>query len=81
MLARRLDWASLLQRVFGPDVSTCPGCGDRLRVLAFITDPGVTARILDHLNLPAIVPSVAPARAPPQPTFADDFDHDTFDTA
>jgi hypothetical protein len=65
MLARRLDWAALLERVFGADVTTCPRCGDPLRVLAFLTEPDVTARILDHLGLPAAVPPIAPARAPP----------------
>jgi hypothetical protein len=69
ILARRLDWASLLERVFGPDVTECPRCGDRLRVLAFITDPDATTRILAHLGLPAATPTVAPARAPPETSF------------
>ncbi len=41
-LARRLDWAALLRRVFGDQVTQCPRCGDPLRVLAFITDPRIT---------------------------------------
>lgn len=65
MLARRLDWSALLRRVFGDDVTQCPRCGDSLRVLAFITHPEVTARILDHLGLASAVPRIAPARAPP----------------
>lgn len=65
MLARRLDWASLLRRVFGQDVTQCPRCGDRLRVLAFITAPDVTDRILDHLGLATAGIPIAPARAPP----------------
>ena len=64
-LARRLDWAALLARVFAADVTTCPRCGDPLTIVAFLTDPDVTARILDHLGLPTDVPSIAPARAPP----------------
>jgi hypothetical protein len=76
LLARRLDWAALLERVFGVDVTTCPRCGDSLAVLAFLTAPDVTARILDHLDLPAALPPIAPARAPPaddrlDPDFAD----------
>jgi hypothetical protein len=43
-LARRLDWASLLQRVWGDDVTTCPRCHGSLRVLAFITQPDVDER-------------------------------------
>jgi hypothetical protein len=34
-------------------------------VLAFLTHPDVTARILDHLGLASTVPPIAPARAPP----------------
>ena len=71
VLARRLDWASLLERVFGQDVTECPRC-DRLRVTAFVTDPDVTANILDHLGLPISAPAIAPARAPPADIF-DDF--------
>jgi hypothetical protein len=65
MLARRLDWAALLRRVFGDEVTQCPRCGDALRVLAFITDPRVTAHILEHLGLTADPVPIAPARAPP----------------
>lgn len=65
MLARRLDWAALLERAFAADVTTCPRCAGPLTVLAFLTEPDVTARILDHLGLPAAVPSIAPARGPP----------------
>ena len=65
MLARRLDWAALLRRVFGDQVTDCPHCGEPLRVLAFITDPHVTARILEHLGLTSDLVPIAPARAPP----------------
>jgi len=64
-LARRLDWAALLQRVFTPDITTCPRCGAALTVFAFITAPDVITRILAHLGLPSAVPAIAPARAPP----------------
>jgi hypothetical protein len=42
-----------------------------VRVLAFITDPEVTARSLSHLGIATEPIVVAPARAPP-PAF-DDF--------
>jgi len=64
-LARRLDWAALLRRVFGDEVTQCPRCGDALRVLAFITDLHVTAHILEHLGLTSDAVPIAPARAPP----------------
>jgi hypothetical protein len=65
ILARRLDWAELLQRVFAIDVLECPKCSGRMRILAFITDPLVTRRILSHLGLPTSPPRSA--RAPPRP--------------
>jgi Putative transposase/Transposase zinc-binding domain len=69
-LARRLDWAALLRRVYGDDVTRCPRCGDTLRVLAFLTDPRVIAAILDHLGLRTDLPPRGPARAPPdEPAF------------
>jgi len=33
-------------------------------VLAFLTDPAVVTRILDHLHLPSTVPTIALARDP-----------------
>jgi len=45
----RLDWAQLLRRVFGEAVTQCPRCGARLRVLAFLTAPDVTSRIVDQM--------------------------------
>ena len=69
--AGRLDWRTLLQRVFKFDVLSCRRCSGRLRVLAVIMDPFVVRRILEHLRLPADPPQVAPARGPPQMSFDD----------
>ena len=66
-LARRLDGAQLPRRMWGPDVTTCPTCGDTLRVLAFITHPDIVIPILEHLGLATAGPSVAQARASPDP--------------
>lgn len=74
ILARRLDWAQLLRRVFAVDVTQCPRCPGRLRVIAFITYGPLVATILAHLGLPTQWPSTAPARGPPQTDFADGFD-------
>ena len=35
----RLPWAALLARVFALDVTVCPDCGGRLRLIAALTDP------------------------------------------
>jgi hypothetical protein len=58
LLARRLDWAALLARVFAIDVLRCSECGGRRRVLAFLTDPAVVAKVLVHLGLPTHPPPV-----------------------
>jgi hypothetical protein len=65
VLAYRLDWAQLLRRVFGDDVTRCPRCDDHLRVIALLTNPTVTTAILDHLGIRSDPPRLAPARAPP----------------
>ena len=61
---RRTPWATLLRRVFDVDALRCPNCLTPMVVLAFITDPGVLGKILDHLGLPTTPPPVAPARLP-----------------
>ena len=37
-----------------------------MRILAFLTDPGVVRPILRHLRIPGHAPPVTPARGPPQ---------------
>jgi len=59
----RMSWAALLKRVLDVDALVCPGCGAAMVVLAFLTDPPVVRRILDHLDLPSIAPKLAPARS------------------
>jgi hypothetical protein len=68
---RRLDWAALLRRVFAVDVLACPLCEGRMTIVAFITDPIVARRILEHLSLPSAPPPPDPARPPPDPSFDD----------
>jgi hypothetical protein len=63
---RRLGWAELLRRVFAVDVLECPRCGGRMRLLAAIQPPNVTAAILDCLDLPSRAPPAAPAVPDPE---------------
>ena len=49
-----LTWAQRLKRLFDIDITICPRCGGRLRVIADITDPTTIEKILNHV-----------ARAPP----------------
>ena len=59
----RIDWASLLRRVFLEDVLRCP-CGGRRRILSEVTEPAAVVTILEYLGLPARAPPVAAARDP-----------------
>ena len=52
-----------LKRVFAIDLSRCPRCGGELRVIGAITDPGVIARILEHMGLDGRVQPRAPPPA------------------
>jgi len=63
---RRYPWAELLKRVFAVDVLRCHRCGGRREVLAFITEGVVIRAILECLGLPAVAPTVHPARGPPE---------------
>ena len=54
VLARRLDWAALLDRVFAVDVLRCTACGGPRKVIAFLSKPSVVTRILRHLGLPTL---------------------------
>jgi len=61
--ARRMRWASLLQRVFEVDALQCPQCGSTMRLISAIEDPAVTRKILECLGLPARAPPLKPAAA------------------
>jgi hypothetical protein len=56
---RRRQWAKLIARVFEVDPLSC-SCGDTMRIVAFILDPVVIRRILQHRPRPE-----ARAHAPP----------------
>jgi hypothetical protein len=52
-----MTWMERLRSVFAIDLSICPDCGGRLRVIAAVTRPDIVQRILEH---------VARQQAPPQ---------------
>lgn len=60
----RPGWAQLLRRVLDIDVLSCPSCTTAMLVVAFITCPKAIHRILQHLNLDATAPALAPAELP-----------------
>jgi hypothetical protein len=59
--ALRRRWANLIRRVYEVDPLVCPRCGAEMRVIAFITEPKVIKRIVDHLRQ-----RERPARPPPR---------------
>ena len=58
----RIDWASLLRRVFKIDLLACARCAGRMRVISVIEEPPVIEKILRHLGLPHVPLPTAPAR-------------------
>ena len=63
---RHLDWASLLKRVYGDELLICPHCGNKRSIIAFIEDPAVARKILDHLGLDSTGPPRSKSRVPTQ---------------
>ena len=64
-LPRHLSWARLLKRVLDVEALTCTRCATPMVIVAFLSDPAVLQRILDHLGLPAAPPPIAPSQRPP----------------
>ena len=63
LAARRKSWARLIRRVYEVDPLLCR-CGERMRVIGFITQPPVIRKILDHIGR-RFDPLKLPGRAPP----------------
>ena len=57
--------ADLLARVSGVFALKCSGCGGRVRLIGFITEPATVRQILAHVGAPTTAPAIAPARSPP----------------
>jgi hypothetical protein len=75
----RYDWATLLKRVFEVDVTVCPDCGGKMKLIATITDPKTIWNILAHVGVPTESPASQFARGPP--THQLEFDIDEFEVA
>ena len=59
----------LIARIYEDLPLQCPRCGSPMTLVAFILDPDVITRILEHLGEPTRPPEPAPARSPPQMGF------------
>ncbi len=60
----RVPWAELLRKVFSLDVLSCPECGGRMELMAFIAEAGVAKKILDHLGVASTGPPLLKVAAP-----------------
>ena len=72
----RLDWASLLSRIFAIDVMTCAQCKGKLRMVAKVDNPDAVAAMLRHLGLdqdPNPDPTTVANECGPQLELAFDF--------
>ena len=54
-------WAEMIRKVYEVDPLLCPNCGQKMRIIAFLTDHSVVDRIINHLKLTFI------ADRPPPP--------------
>ena len=60
----RCLWAQLLARIYGVFALKCSGCGGRVRLIGFITEPATVRQILAHVGAPKAAPALAPAGSP-----------------
>jgi hypothetical protein len=63
--AAKHAWARLIKQVYEVDPLVCPRCGGAMRILAFIEQPEVIAKIPTHLGL-----WPAPVHSPPAHSLA-----------
>ena len=61
----RYLWAQLLAHIYGVFPLKCSGCGGRIRLVGFITEPATVRQILEHVGEPTIALAITPARSPP----------------
>ena len=61
----RLTWSALLARIFQIDMK-CGICGSKMRIVAAVSDPDSIRHYLEGTGQSAEIPTLAPARAPPQ---------------
>ncbi len=61
----RYLWAQLLlASISGVFALNCSGCGGRVRLIGFITEPAPVRQILALVGEPTSAPAIAPARSP-----------------
>ena len=53
----------MIRKVYEVDPMTCPRCGGRMRVVAFLAEHAVVDRIIRHLELTFVAEKPPPAYA------------------
>ena len=61
----RIDWATLLRRVWNLDVLRCPACDGRMHMIAAVEERTAIAKILAHLGVSTEVPRMTRSRDGP----------------
>ncbi len=62
-------WAVMLAKMHEVLPIVCRHCGAEMKPVAVIVDPDALTRICKHLGQPQGIPTLAPARGPPQADF------------
>jgi hypothetical protein len=62
----RHPWSWLLKRVFAVDITVCPRCTERMRVIEVAKDEDHAVRVLSELGIHARAPPPAPRRIDPR---------------
>jgi hypothetical protein len=62
----RRQWAKLIRHIYEVDPLRCP-CGAEMRIVAFLTEPRVVRKILDHLDRAGAGRSREPPRGDAEP--------------
>ena len=65
----RLSWSRLLARVFRVDVTQCPACGGKMKIIAALTETLAIRTTLDGVGLASRASPIAPPRPLPQAEF------------
>jgi len=56
------SWGRLIAKVYQVDPLVCTRCGQRVKVVAFVTDSAAIGHILDHLSTPELEKPPPPVR-------------------
>ena len=72
------SWARLIQKIYEVDPLTCPRCGEKMKIIAFIEDYKVVRKILDHLGIYEFERKRSPPRIEFTPDEFDDYTRDDY---